>query len=311
VRSGIVALCPTRPNYRTTELPNDIDALRARWCWRNGRNWLLRPLIEALVRHVVNGERVHADDTVVPVLAPGQGRTKTGRLWTYVRDDRPFGGIEPMGVFYRYTPDRKGEHPRQHLRGFKGILQADGYAGFARLYGNAIIEAACMAHARRKIFDVFETTKSPLAKTALEKIAALYRIEAEIRGRPPDERLRARTDRSAPLFADLKAWLEVTLRRVSGRSEMAKAIRYSLSRWNALTMVLRDGRACIDNSAAERCMRPIALGRRNWTFAGSDAGGERAAAFYSLIETAKLHGRKRPFSDAAVLVDRFAQAARR
>jgi hypothetical protein len=163
-----------------------------------------------------------------------------------------------MGVFYRYTPDRKGEHPRQHLRGFKGILQADGYAGFARLYGNAIIEAACMAHARRKIFDVFETTKSPLAKTALEKIAALYRIEAEIRGRPPDERLRARTDRSAPLFADLKAWLEVTLRRVSGRSEMAKAIRYSLSRWNALTTVLRDGRACIDNSAAERCIRPVA-----------------------------------------------------
>jgi hypothetical protein len=212
-------------------------------------------------------------------------------VWTYVRDDRPFGGTAQAGVFYRYTPDRKGEHPRAHLAGFSGILQADGYAGFAQLYaGNRIVEAACLAHARRKFFDVFETTKSPLAKTALEKIAALYRIEAEIRGRPPDERLRVRLAQSAPLFADLKAWLETTLARVPGRSDMAKAIRYSLARWPALTMVLRDGRACIDNAAAERAMRPVALGRRNWTFAGSDSGGERAAVFYSLIETAKLHG---------------------
>ena len=230
-------------------------------------------------------------DTVVPVLTPGLGRTKTGRIWTYVRDDRPFGGVAPAGVFYRYTPDRKGEHPRTHLVGFSGILQADGYAGFARLYdGNRIVEAACLAHARRKFFDVFEATQSPLAKTAMEKIAALYRIETEIRGRPPDERLRDRLEHSAPLFADLKTWLETTLSRIPGRSELAKAIRYSLSRWAALTMVLRDGRACIDNSAAERAMRPIALGRRNWTFAGSDTGGERAAVFYSLIETAKLHG---------------------
>jgi transposase len=252
---------------------------------------LLRPLVEALARHVLSGERLHADDTVVPVLAPGLGRTKTGRVWTYVRDDRPFGGTAPAGVFYRYTPDRKGEHPRAHLAGFSGILQADGYAGFARLYeGNRVIEAACWAHARRKFFDVFEATNSPLAKTALEKIAALYCIEAEIRGRPPDKRLRVRLEQSASLFAELKVWLGTTLRRVSGRSELAKAIRYSLSRWDALTMVLRDGRACLDNSAAERAMRPLALGRRNWTFAGSDSGGERAAVFYSLIETAKLHG---------------------
>ena len=290
---AVAKFCDHQPLHRQAEqyARADIDLSRSTLADMMGQTAaLLRPLVDALAQHVRSGERIHADDTVVPVLAPGLGRTKTGRFWTYVRDDRPFSGTQPAGVFYRYTPDRKGEHPRQHLRGFKGILQADGYAGFARLYGNAIIEAACMAHARRKYFDVFEATRSPLAKTTLEKIAALYRIETEIRGRPPDERLRVRTERSAPLFADLKAWLETTLTRVSGRSELAKAIRYSLSRWTALTTVLRDGRACIDNSAAERCMRPIALGRRNWTFAGSDAGGERAAAFYGLIETAKMHG---------------------
>ena len=205
------------------------------------------------------------------------------------RDDRPFGGTAPAGLFYRYTPDRKGEHPRAHLAGFTGILQADGYAGFAQLCQRSHCRGRCLAHARRKFFDVFEATKSPLAKTALEKIAALYRIEAEIRGRPPDERLGLGW-RRAQRCSRLKAWLETTLGRVPGRSDMAKAIRYSLSRWQALTMVLRDGRACIDNSAAERAMRPVALGRRNWTFAGSDSGGERAAVFYSLIETAKLHG---------------------
>ncbi|MBS0535137.1 MAG: IS66 family transposase [Proteobacteria bacterium] len=290
---AVAKFCDHQPLHRQAEqyARADVDLSRSTLADMMGQTAaLLRPLVEALARHVLSGERIHADDTVVPVLAPGLGRTKLGRLWTYVRDDRPFAGAEPMAVFYRYTSDRKGEHPRAHLRGFKGILQADGYAGFARLYGNEIIEAACMAHARRKFFDVFEATQSPLAKVALEKIAALYRIEAQIRGRPPDERLRVRAELSAPICADLKVWLETTLNRVSGRSDLAKAIRYALSRWNALTTILRDGRACIDNSAAERCMRPVALGRRNWTFAGSDAGGERAAAFYSLIETAKLHG---------------------
>jgi transposase len=269
----------------------DVDLSRSTLADMVGQSArLLRPLVDALGRHVMSGQRVHADDTTVPVLAPGLGRTKTGRIWTYVLDDRPFGGRTPPGVFYRYTPDRKGEHPREHLRDFRGILQADGYAGFARIYGNRVSEAACMAHVRRKFFDVFETSKSPPARTAMDKIAALYRIEADIRGSPPDERLRVRLERTAPLLVEMKTWLETTLRRVSGRGELAKAIRYALSRWNALTLILRDGRACIDNSAAERAMRPIALGRRNWTFAGSDAGGERAAAIYSLIETAKLHG---------------------
>jgi transposase len=291
---AVAKYCDHQPLHRQAEqyARADIDLSRSTLADMIGQTAALpRPLLDALARHVLSGARLHADDTTVPVLAPGLGRTKTGRIWTYVRDDRPFGGTAPVGVFYRYIPDRKGEHPRGHLAGFTGILQADGYAGFAQLYtGNRILEAACLAHARRKFFDLFEATKSPLAKTALEKIAALYRVETEIRGQPPDDRLRIRRERGTPLFADLKAWLQTTLGRISGRSDMAKAIRYSLSRWQALTTVLRDGRACIDNSAAERAMRPVALGRRNWTFAGSDRGGERAAVFYSLIETAKMHG---------------------
>ena len=208
-----------------------------------------------------------------------------------MRDDRPFAGPEPAAALYRYSPDRKGEHPRAHLAEFRGILQADGYAGFAGLYGDGrVVEAACLAHARRKFWDVHAATKSPLAREGLDRIAALYRIEDTIRGRPPDQRLAMRTTHSAPLMAELRGWLEATRSRISGRSELAGAIRYALSRWDPLTLVLRDGRACIDNSAAERAMRPIAVGRRNWTFAGSDAGGHRAAALYSLIETAKLHG---------------------
>jgi transposase len=215
-------------------------------------------------------------------------RLRRGRL--YVRDDRPFTGPAPPAALYRYSPDRKGEHPREHLRDFQGILAADGYAGYAGLYGDGrVVEAACMAHARRKFWDVHEATQSPLARAALDRIAALYRIEDGIRRRPPGHRLRVRAEHTAPLMEALHDWLETTRTRISGRSELAAAIRYSLSRWNALTLILRDGRACIDNSAAERAMRPIAVGRRNWTFAGSDAGGERAAAIYSLIETAKLH----------------------
>ena len=242
-------------------------------------------------RYVMSGDRVHADDTVVPVLEPGLGRTRTARLWTYVRDDRPFGGSDPPAVLYRCSPDRKGEHPRAHLSDFRGILQADGYAGFAGLYVDGrVVEAACLAHARRKFFDVHEATKSPLAREALRRIGALYRIESDIRARTPEERLRVRVERMAPLMAELRDWLETTRGRISGRSDLAGAIRYTLSRWNALAVILRDGRACSDNSAAERGMRPIAVGRRNWTFAGFDAGGHRVAVIYSLIETAKVNG---------------------
>ena len=240
--------------------------------------------------YVMAAGRVHGDDTTVPVLAPGHGRTKTGRLWCYVCDDRPFGGSSPPAVVYYYSPDRKGEHPRTHLAGFRGILQADGYAGYARLYDQGVTEAACWAHVRRKFFDVHKATQSPLAHEALQRIAALYAIEATIRGSQPLIRLQVRQQRAAPLFETLRQWLEATLTRVSGKSDLAMAIRYALSRWNALTLVLRDGRACLDNNAAERAMRPITLGRKNWLFAGSDAGGERAAVIYSLTETAKLNG---------------------
>jgi len=280
------------PLYRQAEIYAragiDLDrSTLADWVGQTAR--LMRPLVEAVGRHVMTAERVHADDTTVPVLDPGRGKTKTGRLWCYARDDRPFGGQAAPAVLYCFSPDRKGEHPRQHLAGFRGILQADGYAGYAGLYEHGVTEAACWAHARRNFFDVHAATRSPLALEALQRIAALYAIEATIRGQPPDARLAARTAQSAPLFTALRQWLEKTQARIPGKSELAKAIRYTLSRWQALTLVLRDGRACIDNNAAERSMRPMTLGRKNWLFAGSDSGGQSAAAAYSLIQTAKLN----------------------
>jgi transposase len=289
----VAKYCDHVPLYRQAEIyaRDGIDLDRstlADWVGQTAR--LMRPLVEAVGTHVMAAARVHADDTTVPVLDPGRGRTKTGRLWCYVRDERPFNGPAPPAVLYHYSPDRKGEHPRQHLIGFRGILQADGYAGYAGLYDRGVTEAACWAHARRKFFDVHATTQSPLATEALQRIAALYRIETTVRGQPPDIRLATRGAKSAPLFAELRTWLEKTQGRISGKSELAGAIRYTLSRWEALTLVLRDGRTCIDNNAAERSMRPMCLGRKNWLFSGSDSGGERAAAAYSLIETAKLNG---------------------
>lgn len=290
----VAKYCDHLPLHRQAEIyaREDIELSRSTLADMVGQMArLVRPLVDALARHVMAGDRVHADDTVVPVLEPGLGRTRTARLWTYVRDDRPFGGPAAPAVLYRYSPDRKGEHPRTHLKDFRGILQADGYAGFAGLYAaGGVVEAACMAHARRKFWDVHEATRSPLAREALDRIGALYRIEETIRGRPPDQRLQARREHTAPLIAELHNWLETTRGRVPGRSELAGAIRYALSRWAALSLIIDDGRACIDNSAAERAIRPIALGRRNWTFAGSDAGGERAATIYSVIETAKING---------------------
>jgi transposase len=281
-----------QPLYRQAEIYAragvELDrSTLADWVGQSAR--LLRPLVEAVGTHVMAADRLHADDTTVPVLDPGRGTTKTGRLWCYVRDDRPFGGPAPPAVLYHYSPDRKGEHPRRHLTGFHGILQADGYAGYAGLYERGVTEAACLAHARRKFFDVHAATSSPLALEALQRIAALYAIEDTVRGQPPDVRLAVRQAQSAPLFANLHTWLEQTEARISGKSDLAAAIRYTLSRWNALSLVLRDGRACLDNNAAERAMRPIVVGRKNWLFSGSDSGGERAAAVFTLTETAKLN----------------------
>jgi transposase len=261
--------------------------------WVGQSSALLAPLVEALAEHVLAGSKLHADDTPVPVLCPGRGTTKQGRLWTYVRDDRPAGSTTPPAVWFAYSPDRKGAHPRAHLEAFRGTLQADGYAGFNGLYDRQdqpLIEAACWAHARRKFFDVHQATNSPLALEALQQIGALYDLEEEIRGRAPDDRQGARQARAGPLLEALHRWLHATLQQISQKSELAGAIRYSLSRWTALTRYRDDGAIEIDNNAAERALRTVALGRKNWLFAGSDAGGERAAAIYSLLGTAKLNG---------------------
>jgi transposase len=258
--------------------------------WVGGCFELVNPLIEALTRYVLACGKLHADDTPVPVLDPGRGRTKTGRLWTYVRDDRPAGSKEAPAVFFRYSPDRRGERPREHLQGFAGILQADAYSGFGHLYeGGRILEAACWAHARRAFYDIHQANQSPVAAEALARIGALYTIEAEIRGCLPAERAAIRQARAGPLLESLREWLRERLARVSKKSELAKAIGYVLTRWTALTRYCTDGRIEIDNNAAERALRAVALGRKNYLFCGSDAGGERAAAMYSLIGTAKLN----------------------
>jgi transposase len=259
--------------------------------WVGDCSRLLRPLVGALGSYVMGAYKLHADDTPVPVLEPGRGKTRTGRLWTYVRDDRPSASKDPPAVLFRYSPDRKGEHPQAHLRAFKGVLQADAYSGFDELYvSDDIVEAACWAHVRRKFYEFHVAKQSPIAAEALRRIGELYAIEADIRGRLPEERARVRRNRAAALLQELKAWLEDQLARVSKKSDLAVAIRYALSRWIALSRYIDDGRLEIDNNAAERALRAVALGRKNYLFAGSDAGGEHAAALYSLIGTAKLNG---------------------
>jgi len=260
--------------------------------WVGAAAATLMPLNEVIRTHVFAAERIHADDTTVPVLA--KDKTRTGRLWTYVRDDRPFGGPDPPAAVFFYSRDRGGEHPEQHLASYAGLMQADAYAGFNRLYEcnrkpGPIIEAACWAHGRRKFFDLARLNKAPIAAEAVERIDVLFAIEREINGMTPPERVRVRHERSRPLIIDLQTWLREQRTRVSKHSDTGKAIDYSLKRWDAFTRFLDDGRLCMSNNAAERELRAIALGRRNWTFAGSDEGGRRAAAIYTLIATAKLN----------------------
>lgn len=257
--------------------------------WVAGAGQLLRPLHERLAADVMRAAKLHADDTPVPVLAPGNGRTKTGRLWTYVRDDRPWDGPDPPAAVYFYSPHRKGEAPRAHLKDFRGFLQADAYAGYDGLYTGAVVEVACWAHARRKFYDVHVATGAPLAAAALERIARLYGVEGEVRGQEPERRRAARQERSAPEIAAMRAWLEQRLATLAPKSDLAAAMRYTLGHWTALTRFLADGRLEIDNSAAERALRGVALGRKNWLFAGSDRGGESAAIVLSLIETCRLN----------------------
>ena len=259
--------------------------------WVGGTSRTLWPLVRALPKDVRGTEKLHGDDVPVPVLEPGNGKTKTGRLWTYVRDDRPAGSEAPAAVWFAYSPDRKGERPAGHLQNYVGILQADGYAGFNKLYETGrIVEAACWAHVRRKFHDLYQAHRSPIAKEALERIGQLYGIEQEIRGRSPAERKEVRQARSRPLLEAMQAWLKATLGKLSQKSDVAVAIRYALQRWSALLRYCEDGRVEMDNNAAERALRAVALGRKNYLFAGSDAGGERAAAIYSLLGSAKLNG---------------------
>jgi transposase len=266
----------------------------------------LRPLYERLATHVLGAERLHGDDTTVPVLA--KGKTVTGRCWTYVRDDRPFAGRAPPGALFFYSRDRSGEHPRQHLEQWSGILQADAYGGYGKLYEverrpAPLLEASCWAHARRKFFELADIEAaarrkargrappvvSPMALEAVQRIDALFDIERAINGVPAEQRLVVRRQQSAPLVVALEAWMREERRKLSRHSDVAGAIDYMLKRWPSFTRFLEDGRICLTNNAAERALRGLALGRKAWLFAGSDRGGQRAAFMYSLIVTAKLN----------------------
>jgi len=269
--------------------------------------FVLRPLTELIAAHVLAAERVHGDDTTVPVLA--KGKTLTGRAWVYVRDDRPFGGPDPPAALFRYSRDRSGDHPEQHLAGYGGILQADAYGGYNRLSAperspGPVTTAFCWAHARRKFFVLADLRAaaekkakggkqaaliSPLALAAVKRIDALFDLEREINGRGVEQRLAARSAQSAALLADLEAWMREERARLSRHAPVAKAMDYMLKRWDGFARFLEDGRICLTNNAAERALRGLALGRKSWLFAGSERGGERAAAMYTLIVTAKMN----------------------
>lgn len=258
--------------------------------WVGGAAWWLEPLQARLAEHVFASQTLFADDTPIPVLDPGRGRTKTGRLWVYARDDRPWCGPDPPAAVYFYTPDRRSERPAGHLERFKGVLHVDGYAGFERLCAGGQIQlAACWAHARRKFYEVHQATDSPVAAEALKRIAGLYAIEAAIRGQTADARRDVRHAQSLPLVEAMKTWLEAELNRIPPRGGVADAIRYALTRWNALCRFLDDGHIELDNNTVERAIRPIALGRKNHLFAGSDGGAARWAIVASLLATAKLN----------------------
>lgn len=281
------------PLYRQSDIYDreGVDLSRSTLAnWVGGAAYTLQPLLELVRRYVLNATKLHGDDIPVPVLDPGRGKTKTGRLWTYVRDDRPAGSTDPPAVWFAYSPDRKAEHPANHLREFRGVLQADAYVGYNRLYEQGrIVEAACWAHVRRKFYDAYQAHASPIAEEALKRIGELYAIEEQIRGRLPDERQRIRSQRAQPLLNSLQVWLKQCLAKLFQKSDVARAIHYALDRWTSLVRYVNDGRLEVDNNAAERSLRAIALGRKNYLFQGSDAGGEYAAAMYTLIGTAKLN----------------------
>src|SRR5689334_5201172 len=285
------------PLYRQAQIfaRQGIELDRSTLCdWVGRACWWLEPLWRLLRRHVMSSTRIFADDTRLPVLDPGRGRTKTGCLWGYAIDDRPWQGSTPPAMVYLYAEDRKGEHPAAHLAGFTGVLQVDGYAGFKGLLTgrppDQIKLAFCWAHCRRGFYEIHQSTGSPLAAEALRRIGELYKVEAEIRGRPAEERRTVRQERSRPIVDALHAWLTVQLARVSGKSGLAEAIRYALRHWQGLVLFLEDGRLELDTNTVERAIRPISLGRKNSLFAGSDGGARHWAIVASLVATAKLNG---------------------
>ncbi|MGH8322364.1 MAG: IS66 family transposase [Steroidobacteraceae bacterium] len=303
--------CYHQPLYRQSEVygyagvPIDRSTLTH---WVGAASRLVRPLVEAVRRYVLGGRQLHADDTPLPVLDPGRGRTKTGYLWTYVRDERPWGSSAAPAVWFEYSPNRKGEHPRRHLRDFLGVVHSDAYSGLNELFEcfvtnrrgkrvktragpTRIMRALCWSHARRKLYDLYVALDSPIAREGVDRIDELFGIEREVRGLPPEERRRERQARAMPLLEALYTWLMSKLAQLPKKSELAKAIRYAVkpAHWPALMYYCSDGHVEMDNNAAERSLRTVALGRKSYLFAGSDAGGERAAAMYSLIGSCKLN----------------------
>jgi transposase len=310
----VAKYCDHLPLYRQSEIyaREGMDLDRSTLCdWVGQATWLFDPIVARIRQHVFAAEKIHGDDTTVPVLAPGLGRTKTGRLWVYVRDDRPYCGTAPPAAAYFYSADRRGEHPAGHLASFTGFLQADGYAGFEALYdptrvaSGPIIEVACWAHCRRKFFDVWDAIKSPVAKEAIDRIAAVYAIEMKAQLAPVAERVQHRAE-TAPLLASFFAWAGKTVDKLSAKSALANAFRYTIKRREALTRFVTDGRLEADNNIAENAMRGVALGRKNYLFAGSDAGGDRAASMYTIMQTAKLNG----LNPEAYLKDTLAKIAK-
>ncbi len=298
--------CDHLPLYRQSQIfaRQGVELDRSTLAnWVGGACWWLEPLKARLAEHVFASGKLFADDTPIPVLDPGRGRTKTGRLWVYARDDRPWQGPDPPAAVYLYSPDRKAERPISHLSEFRGVLQVDGYPGFERL-GSGIDLAACWAHARRKFYEVHQATGSPIAGEALRRIAELYAIEASIRGQTATERQSARQSRSLPLVTALKVWLERQFVHLPPRSSLADAIRYSLTRWEALCNFLGDGRIELDTNTVERAIRPVTLGRKNHLFAGSDGGAQRWATVCSLITTAKLNNVE-PFAYLKDILERM------
>jgi len=298
------------PLYRQAQIyaRQGIDLDRSTLAdWTGRAAFLLRPLHARLLEKLKASPKLFADETTAPVLDPGRGRTKTGQLWAYARDDRPWGGPEPPAVAYIYAPDRTAERPIEHLAGFKGVLQVDGYGGYRKLAKtNAVTLAFCWAHVRRRFYELAAAGSAPIASEALERIKGLYAVEADIRGRAPEERRAERQARSRPIVLALEPWLKAKLEIISQKSKLAEAIRYALSRWEGLTSFLDDGQIEIDNNIVERAIRPLALGRKNHLFAGSDGGAEHWAVIASLIETCKLAGRD-PEAYLADVITRIVQ----